>query len=162
MSVSFTSNISGVLAALVDTGPDESHTLTVANVMEYAVYLHEMKGFFVFNDEQLARIIREKFKAIDEKEDGAISDELIEGALETAAAEYINWLLEQTGATRPPIRADGPRRAARKGHWADRTGNLAAHYKSQIDDGPVRTHEEAAPEPDEDLSDQVLDFPKNE
>jgi len=156
VALSFSSNIGDVLSAMEATALEE-HTLTVANLMEYAVYLHHKEGFYVFNDEQLARIIRQKMAGID----GALSDEKIQGALQTAAAEYINWLLEQTGATRPPLRAGGTRRKARKGNWADVTGNLAAHYKSQVDDRSVTDHTEVAPEPDEDLSDQVLEFPEN-
>jgi len=142
---------------LLDEIEEEEHVLKVANVMEYAKYLHDREGFFVFNDEQLQRIAAQKLQGID----GEPTDEKIEGALQTAAAEYVNWLLEQTGATRPPLKAGGTRRRARKGNWADVTGNLAAHYKSQVNDGPVVDHDEVAPEPDEDLSDETLKFPSS-
>ncbi len=156
MGVSVTSNFGEALSSLQAELPTQTHVLTVANVMEYARYLHDKEGFYVFNDQQLARIVREKLNGIS----GGFTDEAIEGALQTAAAEYVNWLLEQSGATRPPLRANGTRRRARKGGWADVTGNLAAHYKSQVNDGEIVDHDEAAPEVEEELPEQVQDFPE--
>jgi hypothetical protein len=158
MGVALTDNFDEALTSVSDELPDEEHTLTVANLMEYAVYLHDKEGFFVFNDAILQKLVREKLKGL--LGSSGISDEDVNGALETAAAEYVNYLLETIGETRPPLREGGPAREARRGHWADQTGNLAAHYRSRVDDGEVRSHDEAAPEPDEDLSEQTLPFPE--
>jgi hypothetical protein len=152
---------------LLDEISEEEHTLTVANVMEYAVYLHDAEGYYVFNDEQLQRISTQKLRGLD----GEPTDEKIEGALQTAAAEYVNWLLDldNSEGTQPPLTpSEAPRgvepgepRQARRGGWADRTHNLAAGYKSQVNDGPVMDHDEAAPEPVEELEEMTLEFPSD-
>lgn len=165
MGVTVTDNFDEALSSVRGELPEEVHDLTVANVMEYAVYLNDMKGFFVFNDGMLQKIVFEKLKGLDEP----FTDEAIEGALQTAAAEYVNWLVDLIAAFRPPLRpseappgvAPGQPRKARQGRWADRTGNLAAHYKSQVDDGEVVDHDGAVPTPVVDLEEQVLDFPEN-
>jgi hypothetical protein len=156
-------NFDEALSSIRGELPSETHELTLANVMEYAVYLHDMKGFFVFNDGMLRKVVVEKLKGLDEP----FTDEAIEGALQTAAAEYVNWLVDLIAAFRPPLRPSeappgvppGQPRKARQGRWADRTGNLAAHYKSQVDDGEVVDHDGAAPEPAVLLPEQTLSFP---
>lgn len=152
---------------LLDELSGEEHVLKVANVMEYAVYLHDAKGYYVFNDEQLQRIADQKIRGLD----GEPTDEKIEGALQTAAAEYVDWLVDMDNdegmqpplspSEAPPGVEPGEPRDARRGGWADRTGNLAAHYKSQVNDGPVMDHDEVAPEPVEELEEMTLEFPSD-
>lgn len=156
MAASYESNIDDVLAQL-DELEFEDHTLKVANVMEYAVYLHDMEGYYVFNDRALKKIVTQKWIGLDADE--RATDEGIKSVLDTAAGEYVAWLADFTGETQPPVAGEEGTRPARRGSWADRTRNLANHYKSQVDDDSVRDHDDVAPDPTEDLDDQVLDFP---
>lgn len=157
MGASYESNIDDVLAQL-DELEFEDHTLKVANVMEYAVYLHDMEGYYVFNDQALKKIVQQKMIGLDAQE--RTTDEGIKSALDTAAGEYVAWLADFIGEKQPAVpEVKGGERPARRGHWADRTHNLASHYKSQVDDDSVRDHDDVAPDPTEDLDDQVLDFP---
>jgi hypothetical protein len=145
----------------------DEHELVVGNIMEYANYLHFFEGYFVFNPEMLKRITQQKLRSHPE-DVGELSDETIEGALQTAAAEYVNWLVDIIQETQPPLTPSeatpstpaGEERDARQGHWADRTGNLAAGFRSQVDNAEVVDHSGVAPDPDppED-PDHVLDFP---
>lgn len=156
MAASYESNIDDVIAQL-DELEFEDHTLKVANVMEYAVYLHDMEGYYVFNDRALKKIIAQKWIGLDAEE--RATDEGITSVLDTAATEYVNWLTDFIGESQPPLAGEESTRPARRGHWADRTRNLANHFKSQVDEGPIRDHDDVAPDPTEDLDEQVLDFP---
>jgi len=157
MDIEVDSNF-GDIEAVYDATEIEEHVLEVASVMEYALYLHYKEGYYVFNPEQLDRIVREKLQSF---ADGAghYSDKVIEGALQTAAAEYVNWLLDIIEETQPPLKAGGPRRDARQGHWADVTGQLAAGFRSRVDEGDVMDHSSAAPEPDETTPNKRVGYP---
>lgn len=144
----------------------EDHRLEVANVMEYALYLHYRDGYFVFNNEMLRRIVKQKIESFAE-DAGGLSDAVIEGALQTAAAEYVNWLLDVVGETQPPISpsqtpavyAPGEIREALRGGWAAVTGQLSAGFRSRVDEGDVMSHEDAAPAPVRITEELRLDYP---
>jgi len=166
MSASLETNLDEVNEALEAALPSADHELVVANVMEYARYLNDRKAYFVLNDGQLKRIVREKLRSLDE-----LSDEKIEAALDTAATEYVNWLTDFSGEVQPPLTRSEAQRAgvpgeagdprdARQGSWADRTGNLAAGYRTRVNDNPVRDHDDVAPEPTKALPEQTNDFPE--
>jgi hypothetical protein len=45
----------------------------------------------------------------------------------------IEYLRDFINETRPPIRPGEPARRARRGHWADQSGNLARAYRYEIE-----------------------------
>ena len=156
MDIEVESNF-GDIEAVYDATEIEEHVLEVASVMEYALYLHYKKGYYVFNPEQLGRIVQKKLQSFAE-DAGQYSDEVIEGALQTAAAEYVNWLVDFISKTKPPVKQGGKRREVRRGNWADVTGQLAAGFRSRVDGGDVMDHSSAAPEPDEITPDKRIGY----
>jgi len=167
MDIEVDSNF-GDIEAVYDATEIEEHVLEVANVMEYALYLHYKEGYYVFNPEQLDRIVREKLQSFAAGA-GHYSDKVIEGALQTAAAEYVNWLVDVTGNNekQPPLTPSqmpaeykpGEVREAVRGGWATVTGQLAAGFRSRVDDGEVMTHDDAAPDPVRITPDKRVGYP---
>ena len=147
MSASVEDNFEEALDSIEEGLPEESHELRIGNVMEYAKYLQLREGFFVLNKSKLEQIADQKMRALD-----SLEDEKIVAALDTASVEYVDWLADIIGTK------EGGRKQ-RQGKWADRTGNLAAGWRSQVDDLEVRDHEDVAPDVDEVLEDQTLEFP---
>jgi hypothetical protein len=45
----------------------------------------------------------------------------------------IEYLRDFINETRPPIRPGEPARKARRGHWADQSGNLARAYRYEVE-----------------------------
>ena len=142
----FTDNLSAVLASYEHLFPATGHVLTVANVMEYARYLNDRQGYFVFNNAKLLEIARENIRELMES-DAELSDQNIVNALDKAGFEYVNWLLNLSGGVQPPYRAgEGPRQATRGG-WATITGNLRASFRHRVDEGKIRKPKTAKPNP---------------
>ena len=155
-SASYSDNLDEALSSLRDELPEEGHTLVVGNVMEYAVWLHDREGYYVFNPEKLVEIVRGNLEQVLESGVEFKSD-TVELALEKAGFEYVNWLLELEGGTQPPIRSGEGARQATRGGWATITGNLASAFKVKVNDRGVQDLEELGPEPDPERDE--LEFP---
>ena len=109
------------------------HELTVVNAMEYALYLQNRHGMYVFNNAEMLRFARKHFEILT-KSGVPATDEAIQRTLEAAAIEYINYLRSTTHELRPPAKKGEGLRAAHPGGWADITGNLNRAYWFLVDD----------------------------
>lgn len=155
-SANYSDNMDEAMSSLRDELPDEGHTLVVGNVMEYAVWLHDREGYYVFSPEKLVELVRSNVQQV--LDSGVeFQSETVELALEKAGFEYINWLLELEGGMQPPIRSgEGPRQATRGG-WATITGNLASAFKVKVNDRGVEDLSHLGPDADPER--EELDFP---
>lgn len=108
------------------------HELTIVNAMQYAVYLQDRHGYYVFNNKQLLEYASKHFGLM-VKAGIPATDTNIKRALEAAATEYINFLRSTTHEMRPPARTGEGLRAAHPGGWADITGNLNRAYWFMVD-----------------------------
>jgi len=142
-------NLDSVLDALEDALPgDSGQEITWGNVMEYAHYLHDSEGYFIFNPQHAAKTVRRNLE--EAGAEGPLNDERIRLALEKSGFEELNWLLEKTGGTQPAVRSGEGTRQARQGGWSDITGMLAASYKFQINGDLVGDAANLVPPPDDD------------
>lgn len=117
----------------------KSHVLELSNVMEYAGYLQDRHGYYVFNDERIAKDVVDWLSDL-VASNLPLSDRNIEQALDGAGYEVINFFQSLTSKMRPPVKAgQGPRRA-HPGGWADVTRNLANAYRHTVNGGRVVTH----------------------
>lgn len=159
MGASYSDNLGAVLTALAADLPTEEHTVTWANVMEYAHWLHDRHAYFVFNPNHAAQTVRKNLAEV--KAAGmTLDDETIRNALDKAGFEEVNWLLEKGHGTQPAVKGDADDRSARQGGWADITGMLAASYRHMVDGEEVRDHGELVPPPsDEEDRPAPLSFP---
>ena len=112
--------------------PSRRVVLRLINNMEYASYLQDRDGIFVFNDEHLRRTVvrelRKAFRAGDFPEVNAL-----ENVADAAGTEEINYLRSTTGELAPPVRTAEGRREKHPGGWADRTGNLKNAYRHEVE-----------------------------
>lgn len=115
------------------------HTLTLMNVMEYALPLHDKHGYYVLNDEKAAEVVLSWLGELVESGQ-PVNDTTITKALDGAGYEIIDFLKSLTGQMRPPVRkGQGPRKA-HPGGWADVTRNLANAYRHAVNSGALITH----------------------
>lgn len=152
-----TDNLDEVLDSYDGAFPSQNHTLTVANVMEYARDLHDREGFYVFNDELLQQIVRNKLEEAINAGLG-LSDEVAQQALDAAGFEYVNRLLDLVGGVRPPVRPGEGTRQATRGGWATITGNLANSFRHQVDGLSIQKVEADI---DPETQKPTLDFPSD-
>lgn len=115
------------------------HELKLINVMEYAQYLQDRHGYWIFNDQLTLSLViawleRTIFSGI------PLNDAAIALALNSAGDDIIDVLTSVTGQMRPPVKAGDGMRAAYPGGWADVTGNLANAYIHVVNGGPPVFH----------------------
>ena len=142
--MSYSDNLDDVLDDYEGVKPTQEHEITWANVMEYAIWLQQTQGYFVFSPTEAAKEVRRQLSRLLQT-GRPMTDETIVLALEAAGFMHLNWLLEKTGGTRPPVKAGEGRRQARQGGWSDVTGNLANAYKFRINGGALRENPGGSP-----------------
>lgn len=138
--MSYSDNLDQFLSGLDGLAPSENHKITFANNMEYARFLHDRKGYWVFNDSRVRKDVVEWLKKVIDA-GMPLNDGNIINALDSAGYQYINHLQSLTGKMRPPVKAGQGRRSAHPGGWSDITGNLAGAFTHQVDDGREVDHE---------------------
>jgi len=130
--MSYSDNIDAVLRDMEGFVPSRNHTLNLANNREYARYLHDKAGFYVFSDERLRNDVVEWIRKVIDA-GIPLNDENAINALDAAGFQYVDFLQSLTLEMRPPVKkGEGPRRA-HPGHWADITRNLANSYVHDVD-----------------------------
>lgn len=108
----------------------QPQTLTLENSMEYARYLQDKEGYYVFNDEVSTRFVRETLDEVSRAI--PITPENVERGLEASGFRIVGYLRSLTGKQQPPIKAGEGYRSAHPGGWADRTGNLNAATRFRV------------------------------
>ena len=104
----------------------KTYRLTESNTAEYAVYLHHMEGYYVFNPREAVKRVRKWIiKAV--RVHGHTRRSLMQ-ALEAAGLEDINFLRSVTSQiSTVPYR--GETRRTHPGNWADRRSFLVKSYQ---------------------------------
>lgn len=130
-------NIAEVLAGFDDLlkGRDEQ-TLTMVNNMEYASYLQDKEGYYVFSDEDSLRFVYGGLKATAAAV--PLTRETVALTLEKAGFDIVSHERSLTAKLRPPVKAGDGMRQAHPGGWADITSNLASSYGFRVNGGPLK------------------------
>lgn len=128
--MAYEDNLTEVLRSYERDLPAREHTLTLTNNMEYARPLHDLHGYYIFNDSHLRKVVVEWLR----KTAAAVglSDRNTRRALDAAGTEEVNFLRSLTSTMRPPVKAGEGMRRAHPGNWADITGNLKAAYTHEV------------------------------
>lgn len=115
-------------------GTNRHYTGTVSNTAHFARRLHNRSGFYIFNDEELAKKVnREIVNLTNLKLE--LHAKYVKDAMRRGIIKYVNFLRAYTGSTRPGYRRGKPVRKAHPGGWADITGYLNNSYRYRIDGG---------------------------
>jgi hypothetical protein len=144
--VSYTDNMDEVLASFKEASKSFTVRLRNQNVLEYAHALHDREAYYVFNTDELEKIIESQFEELS----GAktlITKDLVEKIAEAIGWRYVNFLRSVVANTRPAISSREGIRFAHPGGWADRTGNLAAGFRFKVGSSGFKAGE-SLPEPD--------------
>ena len=114
-------------------GEMKPQKLTLENNMEYASYLQNKKGFYVFSPtvsvDFVNRALRETGKVL------PLTAVNVSRALEYAGFNLVAFLRTLTTKLRPPAKLGEGMRQAHPGGWADITGNLNAAYRFRVNRG---------------------------
>lgn len=114
-----------------------SYTLDVINAAEHAVYIQNMEGRYVFDDEHLVETTEAKMEGVVEYHGAGLNRDVIRRGLSASGHTEVNHLQSLTAGTTSGInRGDGPRRL-HPGNWADRTGQLNRSYHIEVDGVPA-------------------------
>ena len=134
-------NAAAFLADLDAQVPQRDHTLALETNVEYAVYLQDRHGYFVFNVDHAAETVVSKLQEV--LDAGLpLSDRNVALALDAAGYDEVDWMRSHTAEMRPPAvkpngDVTGPR-PAHPGKWADVTGILAGSLGHRVDDGELK------------------------
>lgn len=124
MGVRIIDNADDYVRGLTGSGlTRRTRSLSMVATMDYAVYLQDRHGYYVFSEDQ-----------IEESAVGAIvevlevglpiDDRNLTNALLLAGEESEDFHTRYTSEMRPPVRAGQGWRAAHEGGWSDITNNL--------------------------------------
>lgn len=134
-------NAQAFLADLAAQVPRSGHELQLETNVEYAEYLQDRHGYFVFNVDHAAETVVQKLREVIDA-GLPLSDRNIVLALDAAGFEEVDWLRSHTAEMRPPaVKPNGDLtgpRPAHPGGWADITGQLANSYGHRVDGGPLK------------------------
>ena len=111
-----------------------THTLELVNTREYARYVHDRDGLYVFNDTHAVRELTDTMEEVERF--GPMTQERVEMGLEATAIREINFLQSVTNEFAAPVNpGEGPR-AKHPGNWADDTGQLNRSYTFEVNGKP--------------------------
>jgi hypothetical protein len=108
-------------------------TLELESSMEYAQYLQDKEGYYVFSDEVSRREVRDTMNEVARAI--PLTPTNVGRGLEAAGWKIIGYLRSLTSKQQPPIKAGEGWRAAHPGGWADRTGNLNISQRFRVNRG---------------------------
>lgn len=111
-----------------------AHSVVLSNNAEYARYLHDREGFYVFNDSHAAQTLVDTMNDVERA--GPMTTQRVETGLEVTGVREVNFLQSVTNEMRPPARTGEGPRAAHPGGWADVTGRLNRSYSIEVNGKP--------------------------
>lgn len=118
----------------------KTHTLEHENTVEHMEKLHNLEGYYAYNDEKLVSDVVNSLQEV-VNSDLPLSDNNLENALEYAGYQSIDFHRSYTGKFKPGVKAnDGPREE-HPGAWADVSGQGKAGYRFNVNGKAWRDRE---------------------
>jgi len=115
------------------------HVLAIENVMLYAIYLHNMTGYFVIDEDKAAQIIADVLDPV-VNSSAPLSDRDLERLLTKAADLIVEDLQRFTGGLKPPVEHGRRNRPTHSGAWANITTELVSNFYTRVNRLALKQH----------------------